>query len=422
MLSGLPPPRGRDFQDRSGWSAWLLLAIPLLFAAGIAIRLAVLQSRGLVGDIDQFVLWVHGIAVNGWNRAYDQNLSFPAVMAWIWGGLAAIEPAFRTVTDSSDPGIRSLMKVPATLADLGIAVAVVWWFRDRPKLAVLAAAAVLLWPAVWYVSSWWGQYESIYVLFAVLALLAARARLPLVTAALLAVSLMTKPQALPFLVPFAAWFLATQGWRGTLKAAVVGAVVVVLLWLPFVAAGGPANYLNNLATYQNDIFGVLSLNAWNPWALLQVIGANGQFVSDRSLAFGPITYRLVGFALAGLFALIVFVAVYRRPEPDQLALGIAAIALAAFIALTTMHERYAYPALVFLLLALGRPAIAAVWIVFAITFLLDLLVAVPPQGWTIPNAQALTVVGSIVMTGVTLAVVILLASRGPVRGEPKVSL
>ena len=117
-----------------------------------------------------------------------------------------------------------------------------------------------------------------------------------------------------------------------------------------------------------------------------------------------------------------FVAVYRRPEPDQLALGIAAIALAAFIALTTMHERYAYPALVFLLLALGRPAIAAVWIVFAITFLLDLLVAVPPQGWTIPNAQALTVVGSIVMTGVTLAVVILLASRGPIRGEPKVSL
>ena len=289
MLSGLPPPRGRDFQDRSGWSAWLLLAIPLLFAAGIAIRLAVLQSRGLVGDIDQFVLWVHGIAVNGWNRAYDQNLSFPAVMAWIWGGLAALEPAFRTVTDSSDPGIRSLMKVPATLADLGIAVAVVWWFRDRPKLAVLAAAAVLLWPAVWYVSSWWGQYESIYVLFAVLALLAARARLPLVAAALLAVSLMTKPQALPFLVPFAAWFLATQGWRGTLKAAIVGAVVVVLLWLPFVAAGGPANYLNNLATYQNDIFGVLSLNAWNPWALLQVIGANGEFVSDRSLAFGPIT-------------------------------------------------------------------------------------------------------------------------------------
>ena len=79
MLSGLPPPRGQGFEDRSGWSAWLLIAIPLLFFAGIAIRLWVLPSRGLVGDIDQFVLWVHGIAVDGWNRAYDQNLSLPGV-------------------------------------------------------------------------------------------------------------------------------------------------------------------------------------------------------------------------------------------------------------------------------------------------------------------------------------------------------
>ena len=44
-------------------------------------------------------------------------------MAYVWGVLAAIEPAFRTVTDSADPWIRSLMKIPASLADLGIAAA-----------------------------------------------------------------------------------------------------------------------------------------------------------------------------------------------------------------------------------------------------------------------------------------------------------
>ena len=44
-------------------------------------------------------------------------------MAWVWGALAAMEPAFRTVTDSSDAWIRALMKVPASLADLGIAAA-----------------------------------------------------------------------------------------------------------------------------------------------------------------------------------------------------------------------------------------------------------------------------------------------------------
>jgi hypothetical protein len=90
-----------------------------------------------------------------------------------------------------------------------------------------------------------------------------------------------------------------------------------------------------------------------------------------------VTFRVVGFVLAGLFALIVFVAVYRRPTADQLALGLAAMSLAAFVSPTTMHERYAYPALVFLLFALGRPAVAVAWIAFAITFLLDMLVAVP---------------------------------------------
>jgi len=400
VLSGLPPPRGQGFREERTWSAGWILAIPVVFAVGLAIRLWVLPASGLKGDLDQFVLWVHGIAVGGLDRAYDQNLSFPPVMAWVWGALAALEPAFRTVTDSSDPAIRALMKVPASLADLGIAAATVWWFRDRPRVAVLAAGAVLLWPATWYVSAWWGQYESIYVLGAVLALLAARADRPALVAALLAVSLMTKPQALPFLVPFAAWFLATQGWRGALRGVVIGAVVIVLLWLPFAAANGPLNYLRNLGTYQNEIFAVLSLRAWNPWWLVQELGAGGAFVSDQTPVLGPLTFRTLGYLVAGLLAVVVFVAVYRRPTPEQLALGLAAVSLAAFVALTTMHERYAYPTLVFLLLAIGRPAVTVTWVAFAVVFLLDLVVAVPPEGWQIPAARLVGIVGAVVMTGV----------------------
>ena len=273
-------------------------------------------------------------------------------------------------------------------------------------------------------SAWWGQYESIYVLGAVLALLAARGGLPLVTAALLAVSLMTKPQALPFLVPFGAWFLATQGIRGTLKAAAVGAVVVVLLWLPFIAAGGPGNYLNNLGDVPERHLRRPVDPGVEPVGPAPGAGRQRRSSSRTARsAFGPVTFRVVGLRRSpACLALIVFVAVYRRPTADQLALGIAAISLAAFVSLTTMHERYAYPALVFLLLALGRPAVAVAWIAFAITFLLDLLVAVPPEGWTIPETRTLPIVGSIVMTVIAVGVVILLAARGPTPREPRVSL
>ena len=411
-----PEPLASEWQTGgSSWgggSPWLLLLLPLLLGAGIAIRLVMLPATGLVGDLDQFVQWVHGIAVDGWSQAYDQNLSFPAVMAWVWGALAAVEPAFRTVTDSSDPAIRALMKVPASLADLGIAIAVFWWFRERLALAIFAAGAVLLWPVTWYVSAWWGQYESIYVLWAVLAVLAARANRPLLVAALLALSLMTKPQALPFLVPFAAWFLGSQGWRGSLKAGLVGVVVAVVVWLPFVAAGGPLNYLHNLSTYQNDIFSVLSLRAWNPWWLLQELGAGGAFVADGTAVLGPLTFRHLGFLLTGLLSVIVFAGVYRRPTAERLALGLAAITLVAFVCLTTMHERYAYPAFVFLLLAARGRGDIVVWLAFAVTFLLNLVVAVPPEGWTIPAARELGIVGAVVMTTLLGIVIVRLGATG----------
>ncbi len=401
---------------RQEWAAALVAALALAIAAGFAIRVAVWPQPGLAGDLDQFVLWVHGIAVGGWGSAYDQNLSFPAVMAWLWGALALVQPAFAGVANASDPGLLALMKLPASLADLGLALGVALWFRDRPKVAVAAAAAVLLWPATWYISAWWGQYEPIYVLPVLLALLAARSERPGLAAALLAIGLMTKPQALPLAVPFAAWFLATGGWRGAVRAIAVAALVAVVAWLPFVAAGGPLNYLRNLSDYQDAIFSVLSLRAWNPWWLLQELGAGGGFVSDRTAIAGPITFRLLGLAAAGVMALVVFAGVYRRPSAANLAMGLAAVALGAFITLTTMHERYAYPALVFLLLGWPRREAVIAWTAFAVAFALDLVYSVPPPGLALPGLDVVSVAGSVVITAVAVAA-IRWTWRGEMEGE-----
>ena len=87
-------------------------------------------------------------------------------MAYIWALLAAIQPAFATATDASDDAIRSLMKVPASLADLGMAAIAVYALRGHRKWAALAAVAILFHPAVIDVSAWWGQYESIFVVAA----------------------------------------------------------------------------------------------------------------------------------------------------------------------------------------------------------------------------------------------------------------
>jgi Gpi18-like mannosyltransferase len=376
------------------------------------VRLVLLPSEGLRGDIDQFVQWVHHITTNGLGRAYDGGLSFGPVMTLIWGMLGAVEPAFQDVTDASDPAIRVLMKLPATLADFGLAAAVGFALRDRPIWAVAGAVAVLLHPATWYVSAWWGQYESIYTLAAVVAVLGAISGRNAIAAAALTVAVLTKPQAIPFVLPFAAWFLARGGPQGLARAGLAAVATAAVLWLPFLAAGGPLSYLDNLREYQDGIFSVLSLRAWNLWWLVQEVGANGQFVSDRSPIAGPLTFRIAGFALTGLFSLYIAARIYREATPRALILGLAAATLVAFTFLTTMHERYAYAALAFLVLLLPERRIRWLGVAFGLVFTLNLVAAVPATtdlGNALPAHGGLGIAASLAFIGLTAVVLLELA-------------
>jgi dolichyl-phosphate-mannose-protein mannosyltransferase len=410
-----------DASERSsGWTRTHLATLAGGLLVGTIIRLILLPTDGLRGDLDQFVLWVHGIATDGIGSAYDQNLSFPPVMALIWGMLAAVQPAFATVTDGADPAIRVLMKLPATLADIGLAAAAAWALRGRPGWAVVGALAIWLHPAVIDISAWWGQYESIYALAGFVAFLLAANRQPGPAAVALGIAVMTKPQALPFLVPFGAWYLGRFGLLGAARYGLVGAATIAVLWLPFVAAAGPANYLRNLGQYQNDIFAVLSLRAWNPWWILQGGLGSGDFVGDGNVLAGPVTYRLVGLVAAALLALLVFVAVHRRPTSQTLALGLGAITLVAFTALTTMHERYAFAAVVFLVPLLPDRRVLAVWLLFSVVFTLNLIGAVPPTvelAALVPGSGLLTIAGSVAITALTAAVLwLVVRESGDARG------
>ena len=406
-----------DSQNGGGavWTRRLVALAVTGVVIGILVRIAILPSEGFRGDLNQFVEWVHGLATHPFGLAYDQSIGFPPVMVYIWGLMAAIQPGFQTATDSSDVGIRVLMKLPATIADFGLAAAVGYALRERPRLALSAAIAILLHPAVIDVSAWWGQYESIYVLAAVVAFLFAVADRPGPAAVALAIALMTKPQALPFLVPFAAWFLARYGLAATIRLGAIGAATIGILWLPFLPAGGPLAYARNLAQYQGEVFSVLSLQAWNPWWLVQEAFGQNQFISDAVPIAGPVTLRLFGYVVTALLELVVFAWVWRSPTPRSLALGLMAATLVAFIGLTSMHERYAYPAIVFVLLALPHRQVALLWFVVSLLVAFNILAASAPTpeiARVLPDFGTTSVVGSIALTLVTFSVLGYLRSQG----------
>jgi hypothetical protein len=367
----------------------------------VLVRIALWPLPGLAGDLDDFARWAGSISRDGLGPAYSLNpISFPPVLPWIWAGLGALVPALAHADAAGDAQVRAALKLPASLADLVLAAGVGYALGPRRWWAVAAVLAVALQPAAIYLSAWWGQFESLYVLPVVVAyLLAVRGRLGWAGVAL-AVALMTKPQALPLALPFAAWVVGRAGWRGALAPAIAGAATIAVLWAPFAASGGPLRYLDHLRAY-GDLFSVISLRAWNPWWLVQLPFGTERLIADTNELLGPITFRIVGVGLAALLGAAIAVWIARRPTPAALAWGLIATSLAAFCALTTMHERYAYPAVALLPLLWPDRRAIGLWLTLSVAFTLNVVASVPPSGGPgtlIPVGGVLGAVGAVAMT------------------------
>jgi hypothetical protein len=84
-----------------------------------------------------------------------------------------------------------------------------------------------------------------------------------------------------------------------------------------------------------------------------------------------------------------------------------AAVLVAFTFLTTMHERYAFGALVFLAVLIPERRLLGLWLVFGLVFTLNLAAAIPPTpeiGALLPVAGLLGALGSLAVIAITLGV------------------
>jgi Gpi18-like mannosyltransferase len=332
-------------------------------------------------------------------------------MVYLFWLLGIVEPAFRSATDAADPTIRIALKMPSILADAGLAAGVAYLLRDRPRWAIAAGLGVLLSPVVVYTSAWWGQFDAIYSLAGLGTAILAIGRRPYLAAIVLGLALSSKPQALAFVPPFAAWFLARLGWRRATVAGLVTALTIVVLWLPFVVDGGPLDYLRTLDRFQTGLFAILSLRAWNAWWILQTLLTGGDFATDGGAILGPLSPRILGYVIVLLLEIVIFRAVIRDQTRRGLLLGLAASVLVCFCALTSVHERYSYAALIFLAPLIPDRRILITWLGLTVVMTLNLVAAVPPTpeiGAAISIGGARGLAGSLAMIGLTTVVLALL--------------
>ena len=106
----------------------------------------------------------------------------------------------------------------------------------------------------------------------------------------------------------------------------------------------------------------------------------------------------------------------RAPTNRGLLLGLSASVLITFAFLTSVHERYAYAALIFLAPLIPDRRILAVWLGLVVLMTINVVAAVPPTpeiGSLLPIGGALGLAGSLAMLVLGGAVLWLLLAERP---------
>jgi hypothetical protein len=258
-----------------------------LLIAGVLIRAAALPGPG-TGDLTIWKVWsynarhhageIYGV---GGTPPERRELTYAGATAMVdYPPLAVYElglagDAYWRWSNRHFPNatpLNAFVKLPALAADVGLALLLFAAVRARLGItaAQLAFAAYWLNPAVVLNATILGYLDTMFVLPAAAALIAAASGWPALAGAMIAAAVLTKAQGV-FIAPavaLAIWVCAAPGRRDAnlLKAGIGAMVTAIAIVAPVIAAGGWPNMvqaLGRLATHD-----MLSANAANLWWLI----------------------------------------------------------------------------------------------------------------------------------------------------------
>jgi len=350
-----------------------------ILVVGVVLRLG-LSVTIYSGDLNNHVAWGNGILRFGFHNAYYRE--YPGVMQPTYPPLALysfttsvglyrllystatfinralpVFPSGLIWTLEDQDILPAFTKITGIVADIGIGLLI---FRFSRSL--VATVAYVLNPAVWYLSSIWGQIESLPTFFVLLAFWTGYQKRFITAHLAFAAALLFKQSSIIFIPVFAVFSWRRFGIVKTILGLTLQFLVIYMIYLPFapsISLLWPAQiYVDRLQTGSGSNW--VTDHAFNPWIWLTHL----QKIPDTIPVIGPFTAGQLGLLLFGVFSLLVILKLtFSQMSFPRLFLATSLLPMLSFVLLTKMHERYLAPALPFL--ALSAASHRRLWPIFA---------------------------------------------------------
>jgi Gpi18-like mannosyltransferase len=358
----------------------LLRWLPLvaILALAVWVRWPMLRDTGYsTTDLVTFESWTRAAVEKGLFRVYADVEPAPVDHPPIGVALLSLAANIYAMTGGSladdNPGFRTALKVPLVVFDLLLIVAgyAIAQREMRGKIAWATAvgAALAFTPGLIADSVWWGQTDGMFSLFVVLTIYALHRRMNIATWIFYALTLLVKFQAVALLPLLVVLVWRRFGWRALAQGIAISLIVVAAVLAPFLAVSGESA----LRSYRESVgrYPYISIDAHNFWYWSLAFRYNlrdfGQ-PTDTALHVGPLPVRTVGFILFAASAGLIALRAWLLPEREDEFLLAAGLQAAFFMFSTQMHERYLYPAVVLMALAMiGSRWLWLLWAGFAMT-------------------------------------------------------
>jgi dolichyl-phosphate-mannose-protein mannosyltransferase len=306
--------------------------------AGLLIRLILALQPGFKIDVDDWFYWALRLNETGFAKFYSPDIFTDYLPGYLYilSFLAFLKETFNL----SDFAFYYILKLPAIISEIGLGILIYFSLKDHsPKKALLAASLVFLTPAFIFNSAVWGQVDGVLTIALFASIFCLVKKRFILSSIFIALAFLIKPQAIAIFPVYLLYLVKNFSFEKVIKLTLPAFCTDVLLSFPFFPNNPFEGLLNRvLATASQYQYN--SLFAYNLWGMM------GFWIPDTN-SLGPLTLQITGFILYGTFWVFLSI-LYFKKNLNLYALS-ALACLGFFFLPTKVHERYLYPALVFLI-------------------------------------------------------------------------